>query len=314
MTAQDQATDFPNREELIASGRVIEAETDLGPLLLERDAELLTPGVLEFGTWATDIGNLMRRYLKPGMTVVDAGANIGYMSVLASQLVGPVGKVFSVEVDPGNQPILRENLRHLGRDNWEILPIAAWHEESLLNLFPNDSGGAGTFVAETDEPGEGQVRAAPLGEVIDADVDYMKVDCENTDHFVVKGAEKLFRRNPSMLITVEFNPDFTGHTEVGPSEILDLYRELGLSPYAILDSGKVKATDYETLRASGGAEDDSILYDFALCAGRPPRPRFDAKLMGGHARDAVLRAGGNMLEYIPEPIRPKIRHRDRNPQ
>ena len=25
----------------------------------------------------------------------------------------------------------------------------------------------------------------------------------------------------------------------------------------------------------------------------------------------VLRAGGNALEYVPEPIRPKIRHRDR---
>lgn len=43
---------------------------------------------------------LVRRHLKPGMIVVDAGANVGYYTLLSASLVGAAGRVFSFEPSP----------------------------------------------------------------------------------------------------------------------------------------------------------------------------------------------------------------------
>src|SRR5438552_19014271 len=53
---------------------------------------------------------LLQRTLKPGMTVVDVGANIGYMATLAARCVGPAGRVLAIEPDPGNAELLAANI------------------------------------------------------------------------------------------------------------------------------------------------------------------------------------------------------------
>src|SRR5436190_10823798 len=110
--------------------RVIEAQTVLGPLWVEKGAEILTRSLVEGGMWDPTISGLMTNVLRPGMTFVDAGANIGYFSVLGSQLVGPEGRVFAVEPDPLNLAILRANLERLGCSNVTVLPVAAWSERT----------------------------------------------------------------------------------------------------------------------------------------------------------------------------------------
>src|ERR1700730_16140389 len=43
---------------------------------------------------------LIRHYLKPGMTFVDVGANVGYYTLLAASLVGRRGRVLAFEPSP----------------------------------------------------------------------------------------------------------------------------------------------------------------------------------------------------------------------
>jgi FkbM family methyltransferase len=293
--------------------RVIEAESDVGAIWLERDAELLTPAVLEYGCWAPDITRLMRRILRPGMTFVDAGANIGYFSVLASMLVGPSGRVFCVEVDPSNIAILRANLWRNGCTNAKVLPVAAWSEQTELNLRTIPEGGAGSSVGQQPRDQDLHVSALPIQDLVDGRVDYMKVDCESTDHMVVMGAADLFRRNPKMIATVEFNPAHVTHTGHTPQQILDIYRELRLRPFEVTLHGRLTPTSYERLAASA-KPGEQVIFDFALSPTRPVR------LVATHYIDTwfpwglwhrMLRFGGDMLEYVPERIRPKIRRRDR---
>jgi Protein-L-isoaspartate(D-aspartate) O-methyltransferase (PCMT) len=40
---------------------------------------------------------LLRSFLKSGMTVLDVGANAGYYTALAAQIVGPHGRAFAIE-------------------------------------------------------------------------------------------------------------------------------------------------------------------------------------------------------------------------
>lgn len=56
------------------------------------------------------ITKVIKSRLKPGDVFVDAGANIGVYSVLASRLVGQDGKVISFEMMPETARILREHL------------------------------------------------------------------------------------------------------------------------------------------------------------------------------------------------------------
>ena len=48
--------------------------------------------------------------IQKGDTVIDAGANNGVFTVIASTLVGPEGKVISIEPDPENVNALKKML------------------------------------------------------------------------------------------------------------------------------------------------------------------------------------------------------------
>jgi FkbM family methyltransferase len=300
----------PSAEELDRE-RVVEAETEVGKIWLEREAELMTPVVLREGRWATEITALMRSALRPGMTFVDAGANIGYFSVLAAKLVGPSGRVFCVEADPANVQILRANLFENGCANATVFPVAAWTERTELNLAVNPSGGAGSWVG-TGAPEDMKVPAFRLDELIVGSVDYMKVDCESSDHMVVSGAAGLIESNPAMLITVEFNPDHTTQSGHAGMDVLAIYQDLGLRPYGIRPWGALNKTTFEAL-AQSGSGDGMTIFDFALARRLPARLWLGSRLdLARRSFDRALRAGGDLLERVPERWRPPIRNRDRD--
>jgi len=54
---------------------------------------------------------LLEQEIKPGMIVMDLGANIGYITLLMAELVGPKGRVYAMEPDPSNYKLLKYNVR-----------------------------------------------------------------------------------------------------------------------------------------------------------------------------------------------------------
>lgn len=51
-----------------------------------------------------------RRVVQPGVTVVDAGAHIGYYTRLLAEMVGPSGRVLAFEPHPESVAVLRRNV------------------------------------------------------------------------------------------------------------------------------------------------------------------------------------------------------------
>lgn len=294
---------------------VVEVDTDLGPIWAERRAKIVTRSLLEHGHWDPVISGLMRKALEPGMTFVDAGANIGYFSILAAGLVGPEGRVVAIEPDPTNLSILRANLDRHRCSNVTVIPVAAWSEHTHLRLERPADEGAGVRVGGPQ--GGSEVSAAPLDDLVSRRVDYLKVDCELTDHVVVRGARRLLAENESMLVTVEFAPWDQSHTGESPSEILDQYRDMGLTPYEISPWGRgVRRSTYKRI-AKPKLPEGHISFDFALSGDLPDRlvARGFRAMEGPHAFpewfERLLGRAGDMLEHVPEPIRPPIRRRDR---
>ena len=66
----------------------------------------------------------IKNEVKPGFVAIDLGANIGYITLLLSDLVGKNGKVFAIEPEPENFQILKYNLDINKIKNVECLNLA----------------------------------------------------------------------------------------------------------------------------------------------------------------------------------------------
>jgi predicted methyltransferase len=80
--------------------------------------------LLEQEHWFEKEMDFLRHWLRPGMTVIDVGANLGVYSLPMARLVGPTGQVFSYE--PGSEArTLLERSRELNAaNNLQIFPLA----------------------------------------------------------------------------------------------------------------------------------------------------------------------------------------------
>ncbi|MCK4881447.1 MAG: FkbM family methyltransferase, partial [Candidatus Omnitrophica bacterium] len=80
-----------------------------------------------------------RRFLKDflweGMCVVDVGANLGYHTLQLAKCVGPNGKVYAFEPDPGNYRLLVKNVETNGYHN--VIPVqkAVCDKPGSISLF-----------------------------------------------------------------------------------------------------------------------------------------------------------------------------------
>lgn len=211
---------------------VSEQETVIGTFWLRDDDTLVAPAIRRNRAYDHELSELMRERLGRGATFVDVGANIGYFSVLGSFLVGPAGRVLSVEPDPMNVRVLRANLWRNRCDNAVVIPLAAWSHPTHLNLLTSPDGGAATEVHLTST-GERMVPAAALDDLIDGSVDMLKIDAQMTDHHAIAGAERIIERSPSALVLAEFFPAALEQRGEDPMAILARYLALGLDLHVI---------------------------------------------------------------------------------
>jgi hypothetical protein len=79
--------------------------------------------------------SLFRRLLRPGDVVVDGGANLGFLSLVAWQCVGPIGKVYAFEPQPTTLALLRENVELNRAANIVVMPQALWHEPGRARMY-----------------------------------------------------------------------------------------------------------------------------------------------------------------------------------
>ena len=147
------------------------------------------------------LSKLVWNIVEEGDICVDAGANVGYFSLLMAQKAGGTGKVISIEAAPGNAARLVHNIElNSLEDRVEVIHAAC-----------SDSGGALTFylnatndmACRLDLPKRGEldywlmgknwqptvVRADTLSALVGRDtpnVSFIKLDVEGTEHRLCK--------------------------------------------------------------------------------------------------------------------------------
>lgn len=230
---------------------VVEAETAIGPLWLDATDTLITPLIREHHHWEGDVTAFLEHALRPGATFVDVGANVGYFSVLGSQLVGPSGRVFSFEPDERTLMILRANLWRHRCSNAVVVPAAAYEETGHVAFTVNSEGRAGSVVAPGEDTGVA-VPCARLDDVLDGPVDVLKIDVEQAEHLVVRGAEETIRRCPGLVVVTEFWPGATKLTGgEAPISLLEYYESLGFELCLLRPDGTVEPQEPEEVLSAG---------------------------------------------------------------
>jgi tRNA A58 N-methylase Trm61 len=66
-------------------------------------------------------GALDAMNIRPGMTIADLGSGVGYMTLRMAKRVGPTGKIYGVDLQPGMLAELEKNAKAAGISN--VVPI-----------------------------------------------------------------------------------------------------------------------------------------------------------------------------------------------
>lgn len=202
------------------------------------------------GQYEADVTAVFQSVLKPGMTVLDIGANIGYFSMLSAAIVGSAGKVISVEPNPDNVKFIEASRKANGFSHVQVIQAAASSDNGILVLRTEYSNGtcgflpddiADVFEAET-------VAALRLDELVKDKVDLIKVDVEGAELLALLGCVNILDRCKPHVV-FEFSPnriiDCDGN--VAWQQLLSLLIDRGYTLSHILPSGDVKLCESQEL-------------------------------------------------------------------
>jgi FkbM family methyltransferase len=217
-------------------------------LLCDAADAAVTPG-LRSGTYEPHLTAVFERHCRPGMTVVDVGANLGYFSLLAARLVGPTGRVVALEPNSENCRLLLSSLRLSGTTNVELLPVAA-DEAPGWAYYSTHVGSNGGLIDDGDlltRPGV-VVPTFRLDDLVDGPVGFLKMDVEGAEGRVVRGATRIIEQNRP-IVTTELKEEMLQRVSGrSVADYLGYFSDLGYVP-SLLDTRSGGETPYPSVAA-----------------------------------------------------------------
>ncbi|CAE6492569.1 FkbM family methyltransferase [Candidatus Nitrosotenuis uzonensis] len=188
---------------------------------------------------------VIRENLKPGYTMVDIGANLGFYSMLAASLVGSAGRVFSFEPFAHNVDLIRASARENGFDNVKVISCAVSDKigSAKLYLSPYYSSEHSLFdyhYSTGSDSTENTVDVKTVtidqyleSEVGDLRVDFIKMDIEGSEGKAISGMEKTITENKNVSLLTEFWPNAIANSGVEPKEYLERLTGFGFELFHI---------------------------------------------------------------------------------
>ena len=164
------------------------------------------------GEYEPQMREILHRHLSFGGVFIDLGANEGYFSVLASQIVGPTGTVIAIEPQSRLQHVISTNLHVNGCFNVRVIRCVVFNKsgKAHLTLGPTVKTGSSSLfrpskcILPTEE-----VQSFSLSELIDRlgleRCDLLKVDIEGAEYEVFISATEVLRKGIFRNIALEIH-------------------------------------------------------------------------------------------------------------
>jgi FkbM family methyltransferase len=171
-----------------------------------------------------DTMELFRKLIQPGMTVIEVGGHIGYITNYFSHLVGQKGKVYVFEPGENNLPYIKENIQKL--TNVELVQKAVSDTNGTARFYVEDLSGQNNSLLSDYGVREDVQKMAFVEEKIkvvevetvtldsfcaDASIvpNFVKIDIEGAELLALNGMKSVLRDHaPMMMIEITENWDY----------------------------------------------------------------------------------------------------------
>lgn len=192
-----------------------------------------------------EVENFMTRLfssvIRPGMTVLDVGAFVGWYALLAARQVGPLGKVYAFEADPRNYQLLVENLWRNKLDERVVpVPKAVSNDAGTKSFFLHGGDQSRSSLIATDARAEQiVVETIVLDEFFGTGLkpDIIKMDIEGGEIHALNGMDRLLAPvDRDVKMFVECNPGSLRLAGGSGSALVARLRELGFNLFIIDES------------------------------------------------------------------------------
>ena len=209
-------------------------------LAVHQHDTVISESIRKSKVWAEAETRLFRELLRPGMVVVDVGANIGYFSLLASTLVGPEGRVHAFEPDPVNCALLRKNVRLNHATNIQVVQSALSDNEDPVTLFVDTNNKGDHRIWEPS--GESRKRVDVSSTTLDAYLSktvtipsFIKIDVQGAEGKVLAGMKQTLRQTGLEYLILEFWPTALRRCGTSPEHIIRELTNAGFKIRVVAD-------------------------------------------------------------------------------
>ncbi|MSU55766.1 MAG: FkbM family methyltransferase [Candidatus Taylorbacteria bacterium] len=196
-----------------------------------------------FGSYEPETTKLFANIIRPGMTVVDIGAHIGYFTRLFSKLAGARGQILAFEADPTNYALLVRNTSRT--KNVRCVPLAVTDKKGIVDFYHfDDKSGAHSTIPNIPLPFEKRVLHVPstsldgwLDEQGIVAVDVVKMDIEGGESTALCGMTKTLGR--ARVLVTECAPAWIEAAGSTPLRFLQTIESAGFSIFAVTAKGLI---------------------------------------------------------------------------
>jgi len=198
-------------------------------IFLDREDGAVSRPLLN-GDYEAHLIPIFRQFCRPGMTVIDVGANVGLYTLVASGLVGSSGRVVAVEPSSENCRLILLSLDANQATNVELLPVALDRDRGWSNLSGHFGSNGGLVGGDPSSLASGWSEIVPtfaLDDLVDGRVDFLKIDVEGAEGRVVAGAQGILATSRP-IVTTELSLEMLLRVSgISGEEYLDRFESLG---------------------------------------------------------------------------------------
>lgn len=197
--------------------------------------------ILFHGRWEDHVLDIMNRYLKPGTTFLDVGANIGYFSLAAAELLrGSGGRVISIEANPEVLPFLYASIvQSQAADIIRVVPYAALDQMDSVSFMQDDSGNLGGSRLSDGSEKSTLIMGGALDMLLkdhSQTISFVKMDIEGSETRALAGMQNIILAHLPALL-VEFNHSRLSCLHSSADELLGRVLDMGYFPVEFSTDG-----------------------------------------------------------------------------
>jgi len=209
------------------------------------------------GTWENGSTKAFKNLLRPGARVLDVGANLGWYALVAAPVVGPTGRVFAVEPNPGLARLVHDSLATNGFGGFcRVFQVAVSDAPGVVDLVarPGAPGGghirsAVHEVREPSTPAAVRVASVRLDDLLAGEagpIDVVKMDIEGWEGMAIRGMAGILDRSPALRMLVEWSP-MQDSTPAPRAETAAFLSAKGYLPFRIAGDGALSAAGWDAV-------------------------------------------------------------------